>query len=55
MKSTVHYSFVDGGAMTAPDNAIFDPRQNKPKAQLGIEKHRVFFPVPPVEVEGQQA
>ncbi|MBC7873965.1 MAG: PD40 domain-containing protein [Ferruginibacter sp.] len=29
VKSSVHYSFVDGGAMTAPDNAIFDPMQNK--------------------------
>ena len=29
MKSSVHYSFVDGGAMTAPDNAIFDPMANK--------------------------
>lgn len=25
VKSSVHYSFVDGGAMTAPDNAVFDP------------------------------
>lgn len=29
VKSSVHYSFVDGGAMTAPDNAIFDPGQHK--------------------------
>lgn len=29
VKSSVHYSFVDGGAMTAPDNAIFDPRSNQ--------------------------
>ena len=29
VKSSVHYSFVDGGAMTAPDNAVFDPGQNK--------------------------
>jgi tricorn protease len=29
VKSSVHYGFVDGGAMTAPDNAIFDPIQNK--------------------------
>ena len=29
VKSTVHYAFVDGGAMTAPDNGIFDPVQNK--------------------------
>ncbi|MEO7310565.1 MAG: PDZ domain-containing protein [Chitinophagaceae bacterium] len=28
VKSTTHYSFIDGGAMTAPDNAIFDPKQN---------------------------
>jgi tricorn protease len=26
VKSSVHYPFVDGGAMTAPDNAVFDPR-----------------------------
>lgn len=25
VKSSVHYSLVDGGALTAPDNAIFDP------------------------------
>ncbi|MEP7111374.1 MAG: PDZ domain-containing protein [Ferruginibacter sp.] len=29
VKSTVHFAFIDGGAMTAPDNAIFDPIQNK--------------------------
>lgn len=29
VKSTVHYPFVDGGAMTAPDNGIFDPVANK--------------------------
>ncbi|HLK29303.1 MAG TPA: PDZ domain-containing protein [Puia sp.] len=29
VKSSVHYAFIDGGAMTAPDNAIFDPLQNK--------------------------
>ena len=29
VKSTVHYQFLDGGAMTAPDNGIFDPVQNK--------------------------
>ena len=29
VKSSVHYPFVDGGAMTSPDNAIFDPAQNK--------------------------
>ena len=25
VKSSTHYAFVDGGAMTAPDNAVFDP------------------------------
>ncbi len=25
VKSSVHYSLVDGGALTAPDNAVFDP------------------------------
>lgn len=25
VKSSVHYGFIDGGAMTAPDNAVFDP------------------------------
>ncbi len=29
VKSTVHYRFIDGGGMTAPDNAVFDPYQNK--------------------------
>ena len=29
VKSTVHYGFVDGGAMTAPDNGIFDPVAKK--------------------------
>ncbi|MEM6703053.1 MAG: PDZ domain-containing protein [Acidobacteriota bacterium] len=29
VKSSVHYPFVDGGAMTAPDNAIFDPNKNE--------------------------
>lgn len=29
VKSSVHYAFVDGGAMTAPDNAVFDPHNNK--------------------------
>jgi len=25
VKSSVHYGLVDGGALTAPDNAVFDP------------------------------
>ncbi len=29
VKSSVHYSLVDGGALTAPDNAVFDPINNK--------------------------
>jgi tricorn protease len=29
VKSSVHYAFIDGGAMTAPDNGIFDPFTNK--------------------------
>ena len=29
VKSTVHYRLVDGGALTAPDNAVFDPLNNK--------------------------
>ena len=29
VKSSRHYAFVDGGAMTAPDNAVFDPINNK--------------------------
>lgn len=28
VKSSVHYSLVDGGALTAPDNAVFDPYTN---------------------------
>ena len=27
--SSVHYSLVDGGAITAPNNGIFDPQTNK--------------------------
>ncbi len=27
--SSVHYSLVDGGALTAPNNAVFDPINNK--------------------------
>ena len=29
VKSSTHYAFIDGGSMTAPDNAIFDPNANK--------------------------
>ncbi len=29
VKSSVHYSLVDGGALTAPDNAVFDPINNR--------------------------
>jgi tricorn protease len=29
VKSSVHYALVDGGTITAPDNAIFDPQANK--------------------------
>lgn len=29
VKSSVHYSFIDGGAMTSPDNAVFDPVRNE--------------------------
>ena len=29
VKSSVHYSLVDGGALTAPDNAVFDPFNNR--------------------------
>ena len=29
VKSSVHYGLVDGGALTAPDNAVFDPLNNK--------------------------
>lgn len=29
VKSSVHYPFIDGGAMTAPDNAVFDPINNE--------------------------
>lgn len=28
VKSSVHYPLVDGGALTAPDNAVFDPATN---------------------------
>ncbi len=29
VKSSVHYAFLDGGAMTSPDNAVFDPIRNE--------------------------
>lgn len=29
VKSSVHYRLVDGGALTSPDNAVFDPINNK--------------------------
>ena len=29
VKSSVHYPLVDGGALTAPDNAVFDPLKNR--------------------------
>ncbi len=29
VKSSVHYALVDGGALTAPDNAVFDPITRK--------------------------
>jgi tricorn protease len=29
VKSSVHYSLVDGGGLTAPDNAVFDPINNR--------------------------
>jgi tricorn protease len=29
VKSSVHYSLIDGGALTAPDNAVFDPIKNQ--------------------------
>jgi tricorn protease len=29
VKSSVHYALVDGGGLTAPDNAVFDPINNK--------------------------
>lgn len=28
VKSSVHYGLIDGGALTAPDNAVFDPINN---------------------------
>ncbi len=28
VKSSVHYALVDGGALTSPDNAVFDPINN---------------------------
>jgi len=29
VKSSTHYAMVDGGSLTAPDNAVFDPINNK--------------------------
>jgi tricorn protease len=29
VKSSVHYALIDGGALTAPDNAVFDPVEGR--------------------------
>jgi tricorn protease len=29
VKSSVHYALIDGGALTAPDNAVFDPHEGR--------------------------
>lgn len=29
VKSSTHYALIDGGSLTAPDNAVFDPINNK--------------------------
>ena len=29
MKSSTHYRLIDGGSLTAPDNAVFDPVKNE--------------------------
>lgn len=29
VKASSHYAFIDGGSMTSPDNAVFDPFNNK--------------------------
>ena len=29
VKSSVHYALIDGGALTAPDNAVFDPLNHR--------------------------
>jgi tricorn protease len=29
VKSSTHYALVDGGSLTAPDNAVFDPMNNR--------------------------
>ncbi len=29
VKSSTHYALVDGGGLTAPDNAVFDPNKNE--------------------------
>ena len=29
VKSSTHYRLIDGGSLTAPDNAVFDPINNK--------------------------
>ena len=28
VKSSTHYRLIDGGSLTAPDNAVFDPIKN---------------------------
>jgi tricorn protease len=29
VKSSTHYRLIDGGSLTAPDNAVFDPIKNE--------------------------
>ena len=29
VKSSTHYRLIDGGSLTAPDNAVFDPINNE--------------------------
>ncbi len=44
VKSSVHYSLVDGGALTAPDNAVFDPIKNMWIGEnVGIEPDIIVY------------
>ena len=49
VKSSRHYSFVDGGAMTAPHNAVFDLINNKWVAEntgVAPDIEQKYLPLP---------
>ncbi|WP_235296333.1 S41 family peptidase [Portibacter marinus] len=48
VKSSVHYGLIDGGALTAPDNAVFDPINNE-----WIGENKGIAPDVPVRQDAQ--